>query len=197
MFSERQRKLNASGAVQQGDRTFSELIELLPQDDAVWMAHAAQHLAGCSDLKLRDPARAVELGRRAVALPMTDQNQLAGTWACLGVALEGAGRRAEAEEPYRQATAIWKRLSDQEPGNEWYRHERAYFSLSIANVLRAAGRNEAALEPCRLGVQLDERLAADFPTHLEHAERLRQARSLLKTLLSSLGRSEEAAQIAR
>jgi len=197
VFSERQRKLNGSDAVQQGDRTLCQMIDLLPQDDAGWMTRAAQHLAACSDPKLRNPAWAVELGRRATTLPTTDQNQLAGAWAYLGVALEGAGRRAEAEEPYRKATALWKQLSDQEPGNEWYRHERAYFSLALANVLQAAGRSQAAVNPCRLGVQLNERLAADFPANPDHAERLGQARSMLIGLLRSLGRDEEAAQVAR
>jgi WD40 repeat protein/serine/threonine protein kinase/tetratricopeptide (TPR) repeat protein len=197
IFCERQRKLNGSGARQQAERTFSQAIELIPQDDAGWFTRAAQHLASCSDVRLRNMTRAVEFAQKAVALPVKDRTEHAGALAYLGGLLGGVGRRSEAEEPYRKATALYQELSDEEPENEWYRHERAYFSLALANLLVAASRYEDALAPCRVSVELGEQLVIDFPSGPDHAERLGHARNVLISILSSLGRDDEAAEIAR
>src|SRR5262249_10240690 len=98
-------------------------------------------------------------------------------------------------EPYRQATTLWKELSDEEPGSEWYRRERAYFSLGLARLLQAAGRSEAAVECCRTSVRLNEQLSLDFPDR--YVERLRYARNALIAVLCSLGRDEEAEEFLR
>ncbi|HKB42376.1 MAG TPA: tetratricopeptide repeat protein [Gemmataceae bacterium] len=64
-YQERHRKLHGTGNVQQADRTFSQMIELMPEDDVVWLARAAHHLANCADARLRDPARSDDFARQA------------------------------------------------------------------------------------------------------------------------------------
>ena len=66
-YQERHRKLNGSANTQQADRIYSQLIELMPTDDVVWLTRASNHLENCSVAKLRDPQRAAELASRAAA----------------------------------------------------------------------------------------------------------------------------------
>ncbi len=198
-YGERRRKLSVSNNAQQADRTHSQMIELMPQDDVAWLARAMNHLSRCPDARLRDTSRAVEFGRQAAALARIDRNELApegrkelaGALAYVGVALERDKRHAEALEHYWQAVDLWKELSVEYPDNEWYRHERAYFSLALAILLQTTGRAEAALEHCRTSVGLNEQLVADFPDKPDHRSRLAYGRGVLISLLSSLGRDEE------
>ena len=65
-YGERYRKLYDLGNTQQALRIGSQIIELMPQGDAGWLIHAANHLAKCADAKLRDPARATALAGEAL-----------------------------------------------------------------------------------------------------------------------------------
>jgi tetratricopeptide (TPR) repeat protein len=167
----------------------------LPSETALQRAYATRAglyaAFGMPAKAIADFRRVLELHEKAAAeitQSAAYRNELAGTLAYLGVALENDGRRAEAEGPYRQAVTVWQQLSDEFPDNQWYRHERAYFSIALARILQSAGQFEAALEHCRTSVRLNERLVADFA----NAARLAQGRGMLIALLSSLGRDEEA-----
>jgi WD40 repeat protein/Flp pilus assembly protein TadD len=65
-YGERYRKLSTIGNAQQACRINSQMIELMPDDDAGWLTRAADHLANSTDVKLRDPARATALIRQAL-----------------------------------------------------------------------------------------------------------------------------------
>ena len=112
------------------------------------------------------------------------------------MALHCTNRTAEAADQYERAVAQYKELTDQEPANEWYRQERAYFGLALARLLHASGKTAAAIEHCRTSVLLNEQLGSDFAARPHHRERLGGARRMLIAYLVEAGRAEEAAQQA-
>jgi tetratricopeptide (TPR) repeat protein len=129
--------------------------------------------------------------KKLVAKSPDSRNELAGTLAYLGLAREKAQRPHEAEEAYGKALALWKQLSDADPANEWYRQERAHFSVVLGNSLQAAGRPEEAIEYCSTCVRLNEQLVADFADKPHHRSRLAYGRGVFISLLSSLGHHEQ------
>jgi eukaryotic-like serine/threonine-protein kinase len=103
-FSERHRHMYGTGNTkQQVDRIFSQIIELIPEDDVDWLIRGARHLAYCDDIKLRDPPRAVELARQAVTATMKDRKDRAEALVCLVDVLKNDKRSAEAKEILQQA----------------------------------------------------------------------------------------------
>ncbi|HUE75048.1 MAG TPA: serine/threonine-protein kinase [Pirellulaceae bacterium] len=143
--------------------------------------------------EVRARAEQVRWSQRLVALDPSPgrRNDLAGAHAFHGIALEKGRHHHEAEEAYGNALALWKQLSDEDPAIEWYRQERAHFSLGLGVFLRAAGRLEEALEHCRTSVRLNEQLLADFGDKPHHQSRLAHGRGVLISVLSSVGDDEE------
>jgi WD40 repeat protein/serine/threonine protein kinase/tetratricopeptide (TPR) repeat protein len=119
------------------------------------------------------------------------RNDVAGAFAYFGLALQKGQHTQQAEDALSRALALWTELTEEDPANEWYRQERAYFSLALAILLQTTGRAEEALEHCRTNVRLNEQLVADFADKPVHQSRLAHGRGVFISLLSSLGRDEE------
>src|SRR5262249_4201277 len=82
-------------------KAFEEAVRLAP-DDAQFLNNLAWYLATSDDPTVRDPARAVELARRAVTLEQDHWSK----WDTLGVACYRAGSWSEAVSALEKRLAI-------------------------------------------------------------------------------------------
>ncbi len=93
--------LQAKGRLNEAIAEFNKELELEPKhpgnhNDLAWL------LATCSDPKVRDPRRAVELAKKAVQLAPQEWN----FWNTLGVAYRNGGQLDEAENSFRKAIRL-------------------------------------------------------------------------------------------
>jgi tetratricopeptide (TPR) repeat protein/thiol-disulfide isomerase/thioredoxin len=147
---------------------YQKLVELAPgsalvHNDLSWF------LATCPDPKLRDPARAVQLARRALEL----QEQVGNNWNTLGVARYRAGywkaavqaldrsrafrKGGDAFDFYFLAMAHW-RLGHKEEARKW--HQRAIEWVKQNHEALAKDRQHAE-ELRRFGAEAAELLGID------------------------------------
>jgi superkiller protein 3 len=93
--------LAATGEPAEAVACYDQALRVKP-DDAAAQANLAWLLATCQDPKLRDPARAVELARKAVAL----SPEAGSTWKSLGVARYRVGEWASAIADLEKSEAL-------------------------------------------------------------------------------------------
>ena len=110
--------------------------------------------------------------------------------AYLSGAEEALGEFDQAIASRRKAIAMWEELEKAEPQkNEWYRHERAHFSVTLAELLSLLGRPQEALECSELALRLHTELVAEFPENKEYSERLAWSRQVQEKVLANVGQN--------
>jgi eukaryotic-like serine/threonine-protein kinase len=139
-YSERHRNLYDSGNGQQAERTLREMMELTPEDDVASLIRTAQYLADCSDVKLRDRPRAVELAKFAVAVATKDHKGRAQALSCLAGFLQSD----DAKDLYQQALlrfsedlAVTPELSDAWSGRAFAHFHLQQWEPAIADFTKA------------------------------------------------------------
>jgi len=122
--------LSAGGQFQEAETAYSKILELAPKSPLT-LNNLAWLLATCPDAKFRDPGRAVELAKKAVALAPKEGNH----WNTLGVAHYRAGdwkaaiaaltksmdarKGGDSFDWFFLAMAHWQQ-GDQEKARTWY-----------------------------------------------------------------------------
>jgi tetratricopeptide (TPR) repeat protein len=117
--------------------------------------------------------------------------ELAKNHTSLGHALEVGGNPVEAQEQYRSALVIQKRLTADLPVTPEYRRDLVITHNNLGNLLARTGNTAEAEEKYRAGLTIAEKLAADFPAPPEYRQNLSITHNKLGILLA---RTRKAAQ---
>lgn len=163
---------NAQGAqrVQDGDRACAEYEKIIASHPALW--NVLTGWAGCELHLRKNPARALELATRAVAINPTCSPRV---WNEYGDALYALGRLQEAHEAFERAVAIWDRDARGWANLTWtlYDLERHDEALDAANRALKLDTRQVHHE----GVLQKVRKIMEFRGHVAKAKELgRQVR---------------------
>jgi len=135
------------------------------------------------------------------------RHNLGGTLNNMGRLLRKLGREAEAEAAYRQAIAVFNQLVREFPAEPQHRAElaRTYINLALlvhpnpGRTLDPAqpvpGRLAEAVDSMTRGVEIFERLAAEFPATPVYMDTLSTSLDQLAGVLRDAGRNPEAEEI--
>jgi serine/threonine protein kinase/tetratricopeptide (TPR) repeat protein len=110
----------------------------------------------------------------------------------VGLIRHRLGQTKEAEAAYRDAVAIQKTLSDEDPNRPEFRYDLALSYNNLATLLRDTGRPEEAEIASRTGLALRQQLVADFPDRPSYRHELAGSHINLGHLLNDTGRPKEA-----
>jgi serine/threonine-protein kinase len=90
----------------------------------------------------------------------------------MGCMLQILEHREESEHAYRQAIALFSRLTAEFPGNGEYRQDLAGNCLNLADLLHEQTRDKEADPLYRQSVDLREKLIEEFPTEANYRDDL-------------------------
>lgn len=153
---------------------------------------AGNHDAGES--RLREVRRAFsETSTDADAEWVKPQLQdLAYTWLTLVSRAKANQEDERVERGYREALAIWEKLNQQYPAEQWNLQEVAHFHDRLGEFFSARGRSEEAQALCLRGVQFHVQLLASAPDNLEYRRRMAGSYNDLGFVLVAAGKADEA-----
>jgi tetratricopeptide (TPR) repeat protein len=118
------------------------------------------------------------------------KTDLAGAHAYLSVAVEKLAAYDRAVVARKEAIRILGELSKANPRHEWYRHEQANFSTTLAELLCSLDRLQEALEFSEAGIRLHAELRAEYPDKTEYEERLAYSQSVKAKIVAELERTD-------
>jgi tetratricopeptide (TPR) repeat protein len=171
---------NASGEFRAAFRAYEEAVRVSPEDPRA-LNYLAWFLAICPDSRLRNPERAIEIARLAVA----QQPDHCSLWGTLGTAYYRAGSSKDAIETLERATQL------DFPGKD-----PCYDGFFLAMAYWQVGRREEAL---RQFERADSWMKKNNPWHRELVRIRAEAEDLMKSnpSLIRVGRSTSSANRGR
>jgi serine/threonine-protein kinase len=123
------RKIEEARSHYQRAQAIWEQMKNLSPNSPMWRTDLAQHLVGCLELPLRDPAKAVALAREAIDNEPDD----AAAWSAIGVALYRQGEAKEALKALNQAME----KSSGGSATTWYFLAMAHAKLGDGDTARS------------------------------------------------------------
>jgi serine/threonine protein kinase len=103
----------------------------------------------------------------------------------------------QAEEAYRHALRLQKKLAADLRESPHYRHQLACISFSLGNLLWQTAQHQESQELLREATAIEEKLMEEFPTVPEYRSVLAESYYRLGVLLWTLGRNQEAVEVCQ
>jgi len=178
---------------------YSKAIALQPDNASTWQSRSSGFWeAGQHESALADATKAVEILR---ARTLSDRSSSRDYWD-LGADLEwlarllnARGRSQEAERSYRDANAIWQKLTSDSDSEDHRFHLGVNYDL-LGGFLRQHGRSDEAVESYRAARAIWEKLVEEF-NHEDRRAHLAFTNEALGDLADAAGRVDEAAAAYR
>jgi tetratricopeptide (TPR) repeat protein len=179
-------------------------VELDPGDFHRWEALSSScRAAGDLEGAIRAQQRVVALRQGPHpgpgGAPPGQWMELTSKLRTLGEMYRQAGRPRDAEATYRRVLDVIRAQESREPDprRSDTRGWLANTHWTLAQILREAGRLEAAEESCRQAVAIQEGRVADFPDRPDESSRLAACLDEYGALLRDSGRYAEAERVLR